>query len=81
MSVTIPDGVLESAQMSEAELMQEIAVMLFEKEKLTLAQASRLAMMGRIRFQRLLASRGVCMHYGASEFREDLATLRRLGSK
>jgi len=41
--------------MSEAEMKREIAVMLFQKEKLTLAQASCLAEMPRIRFQQLLA--------------------------
>ena len=44
MSVTIPDGVLESARMSESELLQEIAVLLFKKEKLTLAQACTLSL-------------------------------------
>jgi predicted HTH domain antitoxin len=40
MSVTIPDEILSATRMSEAELKQEIAVMLFQKEKLTLGQAS-----------------------------------------
>jgi len=59
MAVVIPGEVLKSAQMSEAELTQEIALMLFQKEKLTLAQASRLAGMPRIQFQHLLASRQI----------------------
>ncbi|MBE9068218.1 UPF0175 family protein [Leptolyngbya cf. ectocarpi LEGE 11479] len=43
MAVVISDEVLSSARMSETEMLQEIAILLFQREKLTLAQASRLA--------------------------------------
>ncbi|MEH1875294.1 UPF0175 family protein [Nostoc sp.] len=43
---------------------QEIVIMLFQKEKLTLAQASRFAGINRIAFQHLLASRQILVHYG-----------------
>jgi predicted HTH domain antitoxin len=79
MTITIPDSILESARMSESELRQEIAVLLYEKEKVTLAQASRLADMDRVKFQHLIASRGLTMHYGVEEFEQDLAILRGLG--
>jgi len=79
VSLTIPDDVLQSARMSESELRQEIAVILFQKEKLTLAQASRLAQMSRFQFQHLLSSRQIPVHYDIVEFEEDLETLRQLG--
>jgi predicted HTH domain antitoxin len=79
MSVTIPDDILQAARMSEDELRQEMAVLLFQKDKLTLGQASRLARMDRLRFQHLLASRDIAVHYGSEEFEQDLATLRDLG--
>jgi predicted HTH domain antitoxin len=79
MSVTIPDDVLRAARMSATELQQELAVVLFERERLTLAQAARLAGIGRVRFQHLLASRGVELHYDVPEFEADLQTLRDLG--
>ena len=74
MSVVIPDEILLTTRMSEAELMQEIAVMLFQKEKLTLAQASRLAGMNRLQFQHLLASRKIPVHYDVAEFESDIKT-------
>ena len=40
MSLVIPDEVLHSARMSAAELSQEVAILLFQKDKLTLGQAS-----------------------------------------
>jgi predicted HTH domain antitoxin len=57
----------------------ELAVMLFQKEKLTLAQSSRLAEMPRLRFQQLLASRQIPVHYGVDELESDVATMREMG--
>ena len=79
MSVMISDEVLVAARMSEEELRQEIAVMLFARERVTLAQAARLAGQGVARFQHLLASRDITIHYGVPEFEADLQTLRELG--
>ena len=56
MSVVIPNEILTTTRMNEEEMKREIAIMLFQKEKLTLAQASRFAGMNRIAFQHLLAS-------------------------
>ncbi len=78
MSVVISDEILRAARMSHDELLLEIAVMLFEKEKVTLAQAARLSGMNRFQFQHLLSSRGIPVHYGIKEFEEDLKTLRKL---
>ena len=79
MSVTIADEFLIAARMSEEELRQEIAVMLFERERVTLAQAARLAGQDLGRFQHLLATRDIEIHYDVPEFEADLQTLRELG--
>ncbi|MGI8906073.1 MAG: UPF0175 family protein [Candidatus Sumerlaeaceae bacterium] len=78
MSLMIPDEVLEAAHMTPEEMRCEIAVMLFSGEKLTLAQAARLAGLDRLSFQQILASRNITLHYGAEEFHEDLQALRDL---
>lgn len=57
MSIIISDEILASTRMTEDEMKLEIAIMLFQKDKLTLAQASRIAGMNRIAFQHILASR------------------------
>ena len=72
MPVTISDEVL-----TEPELKQELALTLFQQERLTLAEASRLAEMSQLAFQALLAKRQIPIHYGIQEFREDLRTLRQ----
>ena len=51
--------------------------MLFQRDRLTLAQASHLAEMTQLAFQALLAERQIPIHYGVAEFREDLRTLRQ----
>lgn len=65
--------------MTEGELRREIAVLLFERDKLTLAQASRLAGMSRLQFQHLLSSREIAVHYDVADFEDDLASLKRAG--
>ncbi len=79
MGLIIPDEILQATRMTAEELRQEIAVLLFQRDKLTLGQASRLAGMSRLPFQHLLASRQIPVHYDVTEFEEDLRTLRGLG--
>jgi predicted HTH domain antitoxin len=79
MGVLIPDDVLEAARMTEAELKQEVAVMLYERGKLSLGRATRLAGMGRIEFQQLLAGRQIPMQYDVADLEADIETLRSLG--
>ncbi len=79
MSVVIPDEVLRAADMSPEEMRQEVALMLFRLERLSLGQASDLAGVDRLSFQRLLASRAIPIHYDVPELESDIKTLRKLG--
>ncbi len=79
MSIVIPDEVLHSAHISGSELLQEVALMLYERDKLTLGQASELAKVTQLQFQFLLASRHIPLHYDIAEFEADLKTLRETG--
>lgn len=79
MSIVVSDEILTATRMTEAEMRQEIAVMLFQKEKLTLAQASRFAGTHRITFQHLLASRHIPVHYDVEDFEQDIKNLREMG--
>lgn len=79
MSVVISDDILHATHMTETELLQEIAIVLYVKGKLSLGKASQLARMGRIQFQLLLASRQIPINYGIDDFEADLETLRKMG--
>ncbi len=78
MNLVIPDDILRAAQLTEEELLQEVALLLFEQERLTLGYASRLAGMYQGEFMELLASRGLAMHYDVEALEEDVKTLRAM---
>jgi predicted HTH domain antitoxin len=75
MSLVIPDEFLQTAHMSEADLKLEIAILLFQQEKITLGTASQFSGMNQLEFQRILGSRKIPIHYGVEDFRQDLRTL------
>ncbi|KOR34345.1 MULTISPECIES: UPF0175 family protein [Planktothricoides] len=75
MTIVISNEVLQNVEMSEEQLLQEIAIMLFQQERFTLAQASRFAQMNQLEFQKLLASRQIPLHYDIAELREDFKSL------
>jgi len=79
MSVVISDDILHTTRMSKTEMVQEIAVLLFQKDKLTLGQASELAGMTQLQFQHILASRLIPVHYDVEDLEADLETLREMG--
>lgn len=66
--------------MSPSEFKQEMVVLLFEQNRLTLSQASHLAELPLLRFQHRLASRRIPLHYNIADFEADLATLDTLHS-
>jgi len=75
MSVIISDDFLQTAKITPQEIKQEIAVFLFQKAKITLAQAASFAEINRIQFQHLLASRDIAIHYDITDFEQDLKTV------
>ncbi|MFB2879563.1 UPF0175 family protein [Floridanema aerugineum] len=75
MSIVISDETLQTLQMTESEMLAEIAILLFQQERFTLGQASRFAQMNQLQFQRLLASRQIPLHYDITELREDVNSL------
>ncbi len=77
MPVTVPDELLQSANLTEAELRIEIAVTLFQQDRLTLGQAAIFANLHQLDMQRILASRRIPLHYGVEDLEQDLALVER----
>lgn len=75
MSVVIPDQILTQSGLSSNELLLKVALLLFKEEKLTLGQASRLAGLHQMEFQRELANAKIPVHYGKEDLDRDLETL------
>ena len=78
MSVIISDEILQKTRMTGQEVKMELAALLYQKQKLTLAQAGRLAEMGRIQFQHLLKSRNIPIHFTVDDLDADVKTLQEL---
>ena len=66
---------LKSAKMSAKDLAIEIAVYLYEKKRLTLGQAKRLADLDQISFQKELARRDVYIHLETEDILQDIENL------
>ncbi len=78
MPVTLPDDLLQSTKLTETELKTELAVVLFQQERLTLGQAAILAGLPQLDLQRLLAGRRIPLHYGMEALEQDLERAKRL---
>lgn len=76
MSLLVSDEIIQASGLSESELLLEIVIMLFQRDKISLGKASELIGMHRMQFQKILADRGICVHYDVAEFQEDLLTLQ-----
>lgn len=79
MSLLISDELIQASGLSEAELLQELVLLLFQREKLTLGKASRILGISQLDFQAILASRGLYIHYDVDDLHEDVKTLQDIG--
>lgn len=79
MSLLISDELIQASGLSEAELLQELVLLLFQREKLTLGKASRILGVTQLEFQALLASRNLYVHYDVEDLHEDVKNLQELG--
>ena len=79
VTLELPGDVLSATRLTKSEIKIELAVHLFEQNKLSFGKARELAGMDVWQFQRLLGARNIPIHYDIDEYEEDLDTLRRLG--
>jgi predicted HTH domain antitoxin len=79
ISIDIPREILHVTRMSPEELRRELAISLFQQQKLSFGKARELAGMTAWTFQQLLGSRGIVAHYDVEDYEEDLETLKELG--
>lgn len=72
INIELPDAL----QLSEADIRAELAISLFQQERITLGTASQLAGLHQLEFQQLIASRGISVHYDVEDLEQDLKNLR-----
>lgn len=78
MTIEISDNILERIGFTKEEIQLELAIMLFKAEKLSLGQASKIANLHKIMFQKELAKRKIPVHYGVEDLENDLENLKLL---
>ena len=75
-ALIVPADALAAARVTADEARHELALALYEQERLTLGQAADLSGLAQADFLALAGERGLTIHYGVEEFEHDLAALR-----
>lgn len=78
MVFTVPDPILQQAGVSPSEILLKLAILLFQEERISLGQASKLADIHLIEFQRELARRNIPIHYGREDYLSDIQIVKNL---
>lgn len=77
MIIEISDKILHKTGLTPEEIRLRLAILLFQEERMTLVQASKLAGLHQIQFQKELAKRDIPIHYGMKELQRDMETIKR----
>lgn len=79
ITLNLPDSLSQTETFNQSDWLREIAIALFEQERISLSRASKIAGMEIMDFQKLLANRGICIHYDVEDFEQDVQHLRDRG--
>jgi predicted HTH domain antitoxin len=79
MSVLVSDELLQAANMSDAELKTELAVLLFQQKKLGLSKAREFAGVALVEFQQELARRQIPVFDDLAGLETEISQLQILG--
>ncbi len=80
--ITLPEGVLKAPGVRDSEagflFRKELAVYFFQRSMLSFGQARQLSDLSVWDFIDLLRDRKVPLHYGVSEYEEDIRTIQEI---
>lgn len=79
MNTIIPDDIFQATKMTEAELKLEIAIMLYQQQKISSGKVRSWTGLTVIEFQQELAKRGLYLNYDVEDFQSDVQTLHLMG--
>ena len=79
ITLNLPDNLSQAETFNQGDWLREIAIALFQQERISLSRASKIAGMEIMDFQKLLADRGICVHYDVEDFEQDVQHLRDRG--
>ncbi len=79
LTIDLPDTLTQTDNFNQTDWLREIAIALFQQERITLSRASKIAGIDLMEFQKLISDRGICVHYDVEEFDQDVQHLRDRG--
>ena len=79
ITLNLPDSLSQTEAFNQSDWFREIAVALFQQERVSLSRASKIAGMEILDFQKLLANRSICVHYDVEDLEQDVQSLRDRG--
>jgi predicted HTH domain antitoxin len=74
----IENQIFEWTNLSENQLLEDIAIMLYQKKKLTFGQAAQMVKLNYAEFQFLLGRNQIPTNYDVSELMEDLEIIKNM---
>lgn len=80
MTLVIPEDILQASQMTEKEIQLEIAILLYQKEKISSGMVRAWTGLNVLEFQHELAKRNLYLNYDVEDFEQDLQTLRSMNA-
>lgn len=81
MTIEIQDEALRGLNLTEPQVLLDLAVGLFTERRVTLGRAAEVARWTQLDFQRELSRRGIPIHYDVEDLQADLQTLAALREK
>jgi predicted HTH domain antitoxin len=79
MSIFIPEDILKAAEITEDELKLELALLLYQKNKVSSGKIRSWLGLSVLEFQHELAKRNLCINYDIEELNQDIENLQFLG--
>jgi predicted HTH domain antitoxin len=79
ITLNLPDSLSQTETFNQSDWLREIAMALFQQERISLGRASKIAGVDVMDFQKLLADRGIYVHYDVEDFEQDVQHLRDRG--
>jgi predicted HTH domain antitoxin len=79
ITLNLPDSLSQNDTFNQNDWLREIAISLFQQERISLSRASKIAGMEAMHFQKLLSERSICVHYDVEDFEQDVKHLRDRG--
>ncbi len=79
MTIEIPDEIVKREDYKIKDFMLDIAVMLYQNKRISLAKAASIVGLNRLEFQAVLADKGVYIHYTIEDLNKELENLKKIG--